>query len=151
MTGIELVALATTVVGGAVSAYGQIQANKANKRRERLEKQMAEANRNRERRRAARESQLAAATNEAMAFGAGVTGGSSVNTLGQQAPRSNEALSFRNTEQNYSFNRQMASIDRQAADAQTYSNAGGSLTSLGGTVFNNADTINRIFGTPTPA
>ena len=149
--GIETIALAATVIGTAAGVYGQVQANKANKRRERLEKSRLNAEKNRANRRAWRDRVRNQAMNEAAVGASGAGFGGSIAVAGAQGPASTANISASDTGVNYQIGQGFMAADRQLAQGQMVSGVGGSLASLGGTIFNNSTQINRVLGLTKPA
>lgn len=152
--GLGLTAIGTaTAVGGAVAnSYAQKQALAAQQQAEDQRKKAMELDADRRRRQeiraaiAARAQSLSTATNQgASAEGAsalpgaygGISGQSNTNILGiNQNQQIGESIFAANAAANSAY--------RSAATAQSWTSAGNGLSSLGGAMMTNGDTINKV-------
>lgn len=137
------VGIAASVAGTAVSYMGQRSAVKASERAEAIRKRQMDLEAQRERRSAVRQSILAraqtltAGTQMGAGAGSGVAGG--LGSLSSQL-----AGNIRNINQGQQLGTQMFGANADMARGQGMASMGAGISSLGGTLVNNAGTFGRV-------
>jgi hypothetical protein len=154
---IAAIGVGVSALGVGASVYSQVQASSANAKQIEFQKQ-AEASRQqsanldamRRKRETIRQAQVASAQAESTANNQGAGEGSGIagalSTISGQAGSNNLGISQQQELGNNIFeaNRGALGASQEAARANTFAAAGSGLSSLGGLVTKNAETINRV-------
>lgn len=137
------VGLGLGAVGAGVQYAGQRRAQAGAERAERLRQAQTELESQRQRRNIARQATVARATALSNSSAQGAEGGTGLQGgYGQIQGQAGNAMVAVN--QNQDMTRNMFAFNRQISRGQTQTSMGSGLSSLGGALVNNSETIGRV-------